>query len=136
MGAHSGIFNSPALPSISMFFAERRGRREDQEVGRVGGPPEKNADRRIYYNPVAKLRVPELRAKTVGSQGSGRAKKPTFFLVFETISQLAARNPSFALALAFRRALSNGGEHHTGDMARQDSAREHDASSQIEPVLG
>jgi len=63
VGAHSGIFNSPALPSISMFFAERRGRREDQEVGRVGGPPEKNADRRIYYNPVAKLRVPELRAK-------------------------------------------------------------------------
>ena len=82
------------------------------------------------------LRVPELRAKTVGSQGSGRAKKPTFFLVFETISQLAARNPSFALALAFRRALSNGGEHHTGDMARQDSAREHDASGQIKPVLG
>ena len=59
-----------------------------------------------------------------------------FFLVFETISQLAARNPSFALALAFRSPLSNGGEHHTGDMARQDSAPEHDASGQIEPVLG
>ena len=53
MGERSGIFNSAALPPISMFFAERRGRCEDQEVGRVGGPPEKNADHRIYYNPVA-----------------------------------------------------------------------------------
>ena len=54
MGASSGIFNSPALPSINMYFAERRCRREDQQVGRFGGPPKKNADRRIYYNPVAK----------------------------------------------------------------------------------
>ena len=30
-----------------------RCRCEDQEVGRVGGPPEKNADRRINYKPVA-----------------------------------------------------------------------------------
>ena len=59
-----------------------------------------------------------------------------FFLVFETFNQLAARDPSFALALAFRSPLSNDGEHHTGDMARQDSVREHDASGQIEPVLG
>ena len=53
MGAHSELFNSPALPSISMLFAERRGLCKDQEVGRVSCPPEKNADRRIYYNPVA-----------------------------------------------------------------------------------
>ena len=36
-----------------MFFAERRDRCEDQEVGTFGGPPEENADRRIYYKPVA-----------------------------------------------------------------------------------
>src|SRR4029077_1196374 len=54
VGASSGIFNSPALASINMYFAERRCRCEDQEVGRFGGPPKKNADRRIYYNPVAK----------------------------------------------------------------------------------
>ena len=53
MGAHSGIFNNPALPSLSMFLEESRGRCKDQEVGTFGGLPEKNADRRIYYNPVA-----------------------------------------------------------------------------------
>jgi len=138
MGQHSGIFNSAALPPISMFFAERRGRCEDQEVGRLVVHLRRTLI--VESTIIRLLKVPELRAKTIGPRSnshiSSRAKRPTFFLVFATINQLAARNPSFALALAFRSPLSNDGEHHTGDMARQDSAREHDASSQIEPVLG
>ena len=138
MGASSGIFNGPALHQIAMFFAGCRCRRGDQEVGRVGGPPEKNADRRIHYKPFA--RVPETRARTVGlpfkfSTARAERKGLCSFLVFGTISQLEARNQSFVLASAFRHSPSNGGEHHTDDMARRDSARGHDARFPIAPLL-
>jgi len=86
------------------------------------------------------LRVPELRAKTVGPPFKfsrlGPSEKAYVLSRFRDYQSTGGSQSEFALALPFRRALSNGGEHHTGDMARQDSAREHDASSQIKPVLG
>ena len=138
MGASSGIFNSPALPSIAMFFAECRGRCEDQEVGRVGGPPEKNADRRIHYKPVAES--PGASRKDCRSSVqilTARAER-------KGLRSFSSSGLSVNWRLAIRvllwrwhfgSPLSNGGEHHTGDMARLDSAREHDASFPIAPVL-
>ena len=105
-------------------------RSKNHEVGGVGGSPEKNADRRIDFKPAAKSPGASRKDRRTSIQvckARAETKRLTFFLVSGTINPQAARNPSFALVLAFRRPLSNGGKHHTGDMARLDSGHENDA---------
>jgi hypothetical protein len=83
------------------------------------------------------LRVPELTQNLSdlrsSMQGWGHKKRLTFFRVSGTINPQAARNPRFALTLAFQRRPLKGGAHHTGGMAKLVSKRGNGANILIAP---